>query len=52
MNHCDSFHFLSFFFLGLNEKIPFVKPAPIDEQETKKQKKHKDAQAKKGKPEQ
>ncbi|KAK7488578.1 hypothetical protein BaRGS_00020195 [Batillaria attramentaria] len=34
---------------GLNEKIPFVKPAPIDEQETKKQKKHKEAQVKKEK---
>ena len=39
-------------FSGLNKKIPFVKPAPIDEQEAKKQKKHKEAQAKKGNPEQ
>ncbi|XP_076447670.1 serine--tRNA ligase, cytoplasmic-like [Babylonia areolata] len=37
---------------GLDEKIPFVKPAPIDEQETKKQKKHKEAQGKKNKVEQ
>ncbi|KAL8595160.1 Serine--tRNA ligase, cytoplasmic [Nucella lapillus] len=36
---------------GLNEKIPFVKPAPIDE-ESKKQKKHKEAQGKKNKTEQ
>lgn len=36
---------------GINEKIPFVKPAPIDEQESKK-KKHKDAQAKKDNAEQ
>lgn len=34
---------------GIDEKIPFVKAAPIDEQETKKQKKHKEAQAKKDK---
>lgn len=27
------------FISGYNEKIPFVKPAPIDEQEAKKQKK-------------
>lgn len=31
---------------GLDRKIPFVKPAPIDEQETKKQKKHREAQGK------
>ncbi|KAK7101526.1 serine--tRNA ligase, cytoplasmic-like [Littorina saxatilis] len=36
---------------GLTEKIPFVKPAPIEEQELKKQKKNKDTQAKKEKSE-
>ena len=29
---------------GYNEKLPFVKPAPIDEQEAKKQKKGKKAE--------
>ena len=28
-------------FTGIKEKIPFVKPAPIDQEETKKQKKTK-----------
>ncbi|KAJ8301414.1 hypothetical protein KUTeg_020401 [Tegillarca granosa] len=32
---------------GINEKIPFVQEAPIDQEETKKQKKHQDAQKKK-----
>ncbi|KAK3101670.1 hypothetical protein FSP39_005358 [Pinctada imbricata] len=34
---------------GFEEKIPFVKPAPIDQEETKKQKKHKEQQKKKDK---
>lgn len=34
---------------GYNEKLPFVKPAPIDQEESKKSKKHKDAQKKKDK---
>lgn len=34
---------------GYNEKLPFVKPAPIDQEESKKTKKHKDAQKKKDK---
>ncbi|XP_048740826.1 serine--tRNA ligase, cytoplasmic-like [Ostrea edulis] len=34
---------------GYDEKLPFVKPAPIDQEETKKTKKHKDAQKKKDK---
>ncbi|KAL5014270.1 hypothetical protein ScPMuIL_008540 [Solemya velum] len=33
----------------LQEKIPFVRPAPIDQEESKKQKKHKEAQKKKDK---
>ncbi len=32
---------------GYSEKIPFVKPAPIDQEETKKQKKQKGGQKKK-----
>lgn len=34
---------------GIDEKIPFVKSAPIDQEEAKKQKKHKEAQDNKGK---
>ncbi len=34
-------------FLGYCEKIPFVKPAPIDQEESKKQKKQKAGQQKK-----
>ncbi|XP_061187795.1 probable serine--tRNA ligase, cytoplasmic [Saccostrea echinata] len=34
---------------GYEVKIPFVKPAPIDQEESKKTKKHKDAQKKKEK---
>lgn len=34
---------------GYDEKLPFVKPAPIDQEESKKSKKHKDAQKKKNK---
>nr|XP_034306136.1 serine--tRNA ligase, cytoplasmic isoform X1 [Crassostrea gigas] len=34
---------------GYDEKLPFVKPAPIDQEESKKTKKHKDAQKKKDK---
>lgn len=37
------------FLAGYNEKLPFVKPAPIDQEESKKSKKHKDAQKKKDK---
>ncbi len=36
-----------YFCLGYREKIPFVKPAPIDQEETKKQKKQKTGQKKK-----
>ena len=35
------------FLSGYAEKIPFVKPAPIDQEETKKQKKQKSGQKKK-----
>ena len=35
------------FHLGYEQKIPFVKPAPIDQEETKKQKKQKSGQKKK-----
>lgn len=37
------------FLAGYNEKLSFVKPAPIDQEESKKSKKHKDAQKKKDK---
>lgn len=37
---------------GYEENIPFVKPAPIDEQETKKKKKQKEGQKKKSTAEQ
>ena len=36
-------------FAGYDEKLPFVKPAPIDQEESKKSKKHKEAQKKKEK---
>ena len=35
------------FLSGYAEKIPFVKPAPIDQEETKKQKKQKSGHKKK-----
>ena len=35
------------FSLGFEQKIPFVKPAPIDQEETKKQKKQRSGQKKK-----
>ena len=39
---CQTFSYsLYYYFPGYNEKIPFVKPAPIDEAEAKKQKKGK-----------
>lgn len=40
------YHVFIIDFAAYKEKIPFVKPAPIEEQETKKQKKHRDAQKK------
>lgn len=36
-----------FYVAGLKEKIPFVKPAPIDQDESKKQKKTKEGGKKK-----
>ena len=36
-------------FTGIKDKIPFVKPAPIDQEETKKQKKTKKGGDKKDK---
>lgn len=40
---------MNFLFTEWKEKIPFVKPAPIDIEETKKQKKQKGGQKKKEK---
>lgn len=37
------------YFPDFKEKIPFVKAAPIDEQETKKKKKQQDSESKKSK---
>ena len=38
----------NFYFSVYQEKLPFVKPAPIEQEETKKQKKQKESQKKKG----
>jgi hypothetical protein len=42
-----NFNFTVLPFVEYREEIPFVKPAPIDEEETKKQKKQKEGQQKK-----
>ncbi len=48
IEHCDRlFYYSKFCVVGFCEKIPFVKPAPIDQEESKKQKKQKAGQQKK-----
>jgi len=44
---CKQFRHKLFLISGLDEKIPFVKKAPIEQEESAKQKKQKDGQKKK-----
>ena len=44
---CKRFHHKLLLISGLEEKIPFVKKAPIEQEESAKQKKQKDGQKKK-----
>jgi len=46
MESASRCHNQSFNFAEYKELIPFVKPAPIDEEETKKQKKQKEGMKK------